>query len=443
MPHRLLSIALFALCAGTVASCSHPVAPPPAVTISDTVTISAPNVGYVKDTISFSAHTNFNASNDKFKWIFSDSTITTSDSNLSRIFLDSGKNILHLRVLRDTTILCSILDTIQILDTSHRDTIKPPPNPNDTTSHNFVWTEYDDVNGENDMTGCWVFSANDIYAINGDLHHFDGTNWKTIVVRDLNGSSYQGALSGSSIFGFADNDIWFTGANLALHYQGNGFVKTNSTYYMNHGRIYSAWGTSSNDMYFAGDSGLIAHFDGTNWTKMLTPTTKNLYNISGTSEKDIWASGYNTSTGESELIHYNGSSWSKDSLSNQGITENWGLNSVYAYDSANYPSIAVCGWTVWQRNSVAGWRSDSSYVPNNIGGRIFMSIYGNNANDLLGAGDFGLVVHWNGKSWQRYDKFLSVGDNAYFHHRASINGNTACIVGTKDGASWVLIGQRQ
>ncbi|MDP4242848.1 MAG: hypothetical protein Q8921_08955, partial [Bacteroidota bacterium] len=43
-------------------------------------------------------------------------------------------------------------------DTCHHDSTS---HSNDTTSHNFTWTEFTNVNGESNMTGCWVFGPND------------------------------------------------------------------------------------------------------------------------------------------------------------------------------------------------------------------------------------------------------------------------------------------
>lgn len=311
-----------------------------------------------------------------------------------------------------------------------------PINPGDTSSHDFVWTEYTNVQGETNMTGCWVFGSNNIWTVNGDLHHFDGGAWTRIIVKN-----YESALSGYSIFGFSDNDMWLTHAGLALHYIGSGTVTRFdlTTYSHSLAWMHSAWGLSSSDMYFVGDSGTILHFDG-HWTKMTTPTTKNLYSVWGSSDHDVWAAGYDTQTGESELLHFDGQSWVRDALSTSGGIDQWGIGSVWACDSEKHSFVAVSGTSVLRQTDASGWRNDSIV---SLSDHIGMYLTGNTSNDFFAIGSFGLVLHWNGRSWQRYDQFLAESSLGYFPHQTSMRENAVCLVGTKNGTSWVLIGQRK
>ncbi len=120
------------MCAGTFSSCTHPVSPPPTVTIPDSVTITGPKTAIVDSVVKFTAHVNFIPSVPiLYKWVFADTITIQSDSNKVRVFQDSGKQIFTVQVLRktDSAALCLILDTILILDTVHHDTIVklPPP----------------------------------------------------------------------------------------------------------------------------------------------------------------------------------------------------------------------------------------------------------------------------------------------------------------------------
>src|SRR4029077_14317125 len=103
------------------------------------------------------------------------------------------------------------------------------------------------------MTGCWVFGLNDIYALNDNLYHFDGTSWTQAT---LNGHT-PGALSGASLFGFTDNNFWIIDGSIMYHWNGSTVEETRLEntgvwHYPHDGIIHSAWGTSSNDMYFVG-----------------------------------------------------------------------------------------------------------------------------------------------------------------------------------------------
>ncbi len=439
---------LWLLCAGGFSSCTHPDGPPPPTPtkVVDSVSITAPKLGYKNNPIVFFAHRNFDTPKVIFKWNFQDTAIFSSDSTIVRVFSDSGLRLLRLNALRwgDSAILCSSSDTIHIIDTSHHDTIPPPPHI-DTTSHNFIWTEFTNVGNENNMTGCWVFSSNNILANNGYMHRYNGSTWETLNLYcpDPNiGKTINGSLSGWTIFAFDTNDYWLTGWETLFHYVGNGVAQAYNVNKILGGvsPLHSAWGTSSSDMYFVGNYGTILHFDGTNWTRMSTPTTKNLGNIWGTASNDVWAVGYNSSTGESEVLHYDGSSWKEDVLATSGTAHAYGVGCIYTCDSAGHKFVAATGSEVFSRRDNTPWRIDTT-VPN--GDHIGIGINGNAPNDLLVAGGWGVVAHWNGASWKRYDQFYNPTVPGYGALSASYNGKTACIVGLKNGTSWVLIGQRQ
>ncbi|KPA13896.1 hypothetical protein MHK_005897, partial [Candidatus Magnetomorum sp. HK-1] len=56
--------------------------------------------------------------------------------------------------------------------------------------------------------------------------------------------------------------------------------------------IYCVWGFSDTDIYISGASGLIMHFDGTNWRQMRTGiTSSGIVNIKGTAQHDLFAVG--------------------------------------------------------------------------------------------------------------------------------------------------------
>ena len=67
-------------------------------------------------------------------------------------------------------------------------------------------------------------------------------------------------------------------------------------------------------MFFVGSSGHISHFDGSNFTQMTSNTTKDLRSVWGTTHNDVWASGANTTTGETTILHFDGSTWQEVGL---------------------------------------------------------------------------------------------------------------------------------
>jgi hypothetical protein len=413
-------------------SCSHPVAP----TLADEVIISGPKSGPRLTTEMFTATINFNSQTELiYKWNFPDSTVMGMSDKIAWKFKDTGLIIFRVSVLQtgDSSMLCSTIDTFAAydtiaLDTINRDTIKN--NPGDTTSSNFSWNEYSDVKGELNMSSCWVFGVNDIYAMNVYLYHFDGSSWSQA---SLNGQA-PGQLTGFSIFGFNDNDFWMNGYDIIYHWNGSNVIETRLEntgvwHYPQDGSIHSSWGTSSSDMFFVGDSGTILHFDGMNWINFPKLTELPLYSIWGIGDNNIWACGFDESY-TSVLLHYNGTAWTEVNLQGNFIS------SVWATDSAGHELVYTAGLRVWHKWDNGAWICDSVMQPN---GTDFFHVSGNSSNDVAITRDQWLVYHWNGRLWNYYSpatyQDILVSD-------ISMRGNTVCVVGSKESRSWVLVGQR-
>ncbi len=361
----------------------------------------------------------------------------SNTDTLSVMFNTSGKHKVCVTYL-DSTGKTRAIDSVSV------NALPKPADPNDTTSHNFTWQEFTNLQGQNNMTGCWVFAPDDIYSVNDALYHFDGTNWNKT---SLNGMPAEG-LSGSSFFGFTSKDFWLTTGTIAFHWNGSYTEEYRVNRLVSGGAspLHSAWGTSSNDMYFVGNYGTIVHFDGTNWTKFPAVTGKELHSVWGTASNDVWAAGFNDATAESALLHYDGNSWTSidpQTIGNIG-PGNDGLNAVWCVDSMGRSIVVASGSHVWRKSEFRPWFSDSGGVTNDYsGGFVGLDVLqGNSANDIFTGGSFGFFTHWNGLSWHRYDQFYAPGSDAAFA-QMSIKGNTVCFAGVKNGSSWVLVGQRK
>lgn len=338
----------------------------------------------------------------------------------------------------DTTIIpCDTCDTTVIIPCDTCDTTKGDP---DSLAHAFTWTEYS-IPGEPNLTGCWVFNDNLIYAMGAYLYKFNGSVWIKEKVTYYTPDPVEGYFADYSLFCNSPNDMWMV-KGVAFNYkEGKGY------------RLYppapgprACWGTSSNDMFFVGDNGYISHYDGTTFTKFPQVTTKNLRSVWGTSHNDVWAAGFNSSTAETVLLHYNGSSWTEDPLSvEKGLYASGGFNSVWACDSAGQKFVTTSGAILLRKTGSGAWRSDSGFVPNRNNDGTFIGIapFGNSPNDMFVVGGWGFVAHWNGKTWKRYDELFNYGNPNYGAAALHVKGNTACVVGTKGGKSWIAIGRRK
>jgi hypothetical protein len=365
------------------------------------------------------------------QWSFDSSPTVYFGDTLQHTFTSIGKHSVDVSIVNASSAKVAVAHTT-IIDTSFN------THTNDTSSHDFTWTEFTGVQGQNNMTGCWVFGPNDIYIVNDKVYHYDGSSWSTV---DFYAPYTVSGLSGMSMFGLPD-ELWLAESGgifrltLSTHKAAVWRFPDTATY----GWLHSIWGLSSNDLYAVGDKGTILHFDGSNWTKMNCPTTKDLYSICGTSDNNVWACGYNLETQQTVILHFAGAYWSIDSVSNRPPSETGGFLSVWACDSASHHRAYTTGSMLYRKTDANGWNRDSSSLTTNLYGQF---VTGSSSNNLFVVGTGGSVLHWNGNSWKRYEQYFMPSDQSYFPHQICMKDGTICIAGFKDYKSWVLIGKQQ
>jgi hypothetical protein len=268
----------------------------------------------------------------------------------------------------------------------------------------------------------------------------------------LNGGG-DGVFQDVHFFGFSPNDFWFVRGDIAYNAINKRakeyrLVTLGVLHFPEDGGLNSCWGTSSSDMFFVGDKGTILHFNGTTFSKFPQVTTKHLYRVWGTSHDDVWATGFNQSTAQSVLLHYDGSGWTEQDLAQIGDIRPFAhaLGEVWATDSAGQKIVVASGSLFHRRTANGAWRSDSGLIQNRLGDGSFVGLWhvrGNSINDLCAAGDGGFISHWNGKTWKRYDELYNPGDALYITDATHQSGNTIVVAGKKNGASWIAIGRRK
>jgi hypothetical protein len=332
-------------------------------------------------------------------------------------------------------------------DTCHTDTTHHPPCDTcnidkDSLAHAFNWTEYT-ISGESNLTGCWIFGDTDIRIMGNYFYKFNGATFIKLSAYNLTRSKEMGGgLNGYNIFGFDRDDYWLISGSGSRAYHSAYDTRFEE---FNPGNTNSCWGPSSNDMFVVGNGGQIHHYDGTKFTDMVSGTTKRLSSVWGTSHNDVWATGYNSSTDESILLHYDGNSWTEDDFSTSGQTREYGIGNVWATDSAGHRLAVISGTYIFRKTDNGSWRKDTSDLHNGLGGHSYVSIaaYGGTPDNMIAAGGWGYISHWNGKTWHWYDKFFDYSNAIYGAAAMSIKGNIACVVGIKSGQSWVAIGRRK
>ncbi|MDF1760047.1 MAG: hypothetical protein P1U40_05890 [Coxiellaceae bacterium] len=155
--------------------------------------------------------------------------------------------------------------------------------------------------------------------------------------------------------------------------------------------------------FAVGDKGFILKYDGTNWTKVTSSTSDDLFGVQVISANEAWAVG-----DDGTVLRWNGSSWS--TLSGTGIASNDILEAVAAVDT-NGDGYANAGWVVGRRGNSArsfrftqsspGTLSWTAHQPSGQADESLYSVSMVRTGDVWAGGRNGNIMHWDGSSWTR------------------------------------------
>lgn len=312
----------------------------------------------------------------------------------------------------------------------------------DTTSHNFTWQTFTFGQHSNSVLyDVTIINENDIWAV-GEIYlndslgnpnskiynaiHWNGNSWEPKRIETLfRGNLIVVPLEG--IYAFSSTDIWMVGS-LPIHGDGNNWTMFDLRTTVDPNLSLSkAWGSSSNDIYFVGRSGSIAHYNGHNWVKLESGTTTNINDVWGVFENGTStvycpvSSVFNPPQDKKILKITNDKvdsiSWRMDRI-------------VYGCWTNNKNFLYVCGEGVFVYK-FGTWAEIS--LPQ--GGKN--SLRGNNTNDIFIDGDNGFISHYNGVNWQIYN-----GNYLKGYSRLSFKNDIVAIAGNYQGKAIVEIGRR-
>ncbi len=276
----------------------------------------------------------------------------------------------------------------------------------DTTSHDFDWQVYTfgGQKGSSVFYDVAIIDENDIWAV-GEIYtedtytydslgnwiqpynaaHWNGQKWT------LKRIDWDGSVSKlTCVYAFSNDDVWFGVTNL-IHWNGIEFVKNwnpvlDEFYDKTVNKI---WGTSSSDLYIVGNNGLMAHYDGTGWTKIETGTELDI--------QDIWGS-YNL-----DEIYIVASTNYKSSLLKYSILN--GITELKSFDNLKLMSIwyasstklYLCGSSYFNYIPGIAWKKDNNHPD------FFLSkTRGTDINNIYVCGTYGYLGYFNGINWKNY-----------------------------------------
>ncbi|MEZ4302258.1 MAG: hypothetical protein R3B70_45440 [Polyangiaceae bacterium] len=164
-------------------------------------------------------------------------------------------------------------------------------------------------------------------------------------------------------------------------------------------------GTSATDVWFVGENGRIAHYDGDAMTDVPSGVTATLWGTFAFAPDDAWAVGGTPDGGPTKpndiVLHYDGTKWTPEAL--PGAPLGVSLFKVWGTSSDDLFVVGEQG-TIWHRTS-AGWALETSDPPL-TGSRLF-TVHGCSGTDVFAVGGQS-VLHRDAGGWSTVD--ISLGN---------------------------------
>jgi hypothetical protein len=297
----------------------------------------------------------------------------------------------------------------------------------DTTSHDFTWTVETLGDAGSYLNDVAIVDENNIWAVGyikeGDsiynAAHWDGEKWE--MIRVLSGHT---AVTGISYF--SRDDIWVT-LGVVAHWNGNEWVlyhlwDMGIIHYPEDGGVYQVWGSSSDNVWFAGNNGTLVHYDGSRFRRISNPWESQLdwSKVKGMGN-DVFVVGYtrfspfksafiNIKNGECKtLMSSNTANGIWDST--LGIFSDWGHMITFDILKEHLYVRAIQGTLKfpYSKDYISHWIMYQDYP-----GDFYVDMDTKAENDILMIGAIRQFIHFNGKSW----KSVFSNPNIYCEYRA-------------------------
>ncbi len=230
------------------------------------------------------------------------------------------------------------------------------------------------------LQGVWSDGPSNAWAVGNSntVLRYSGSGWS--VVSDVNHPI--GAVDSYNAVWGVGSDVWIAGENSILHCTSATACANESS--GGSGILYGLWGTSRTNVFAVGAGGRIAHYNGTAWAAMPSPTARNLARVAGSGTSDVWA------LGDSVLVHFDGTQWTSLPLKDGSIV---------------------------------------SHVPSQFQGLFQVGLWVRGPKEIYVGSDFGGISRYDGSRWQQMN-------NSYYLRRVvGISGAGGCALAVTEGQS--------
>jgi len=339
-----------------------------------------------------------------------------------------------------------------------------PPSAPDTTSHAFTFQQFSWGNGGgasflNDaaiLSDTNIWTVGTIVLIDSTTPygyppygavHWDGTSWNLVKLPTSIGLNYTAYCVPTAIIAFSPNDIWlasggvhrFDGKTITQSYWINNFP--GNTGILDPGQfIGKLWGTSDNNLYAVATKGGIAHFDGTNWQKLSSPTQLDITDIYGATDPKTGgqeilavANQLDSLPSQTQLLRIQGTSVSLVATFHKVYSSVWFVpGEMYYLAGDGIISTNSLSNSVWNNNTTSAYTFVAGCIRGTSLSDIFVSGWGSSVVPD--------VAHYNGSTWFDYLNQMAGGYGAYAS--VAFHGNTMIAVGQVAPNAVLLVGKR-
>jgi hypothetical protein len=202
------------------------------------------------------------------------------------------------------------------------------------------------------------------------------------------------------VWGSGASDVWAAGGSGAiLHWDGGAWTSVDSG---TANLLLGVWGSGASDAWAVGFSGAILHWDGSAWTSVSSGTSNDLFGVWGSEASDVWAVGVGGT-----ILNWDGSGWTSIPSGTTAV-----LHGVWGSEASDV-------WTVGNSGTILHWDGSGwTRIPSGTSNDLF-GVGGSGASDVWAVGRFGTIQHWDGTAWTSVSSGTGVILNGVWASEAS------------------------
>jgi photosystem II stability/assembly factor-like uncharacterized protein/long-subunit fatty acid transport protein len=221
----------------------------------------------------------------------------------------------------------------------------------------------------------WGFSSKSVYTVGfGNVQQYDGSTWNEILTDP--------DLEFTDLWGSSEEQLYAVGSSGVIwRFNGTSWAPMKSG---TDQRLRSVWGTTDGaNVYAVGYGGTILYFNGVTWSSLDSGTTENLFGIWGSTANDLFVVG-----DKGTVLRNDGSGWA---LMSSGTSQD--LHGVWGTAPDKVFAVGDNGTIIFY--------DGGSWTPMSSGTTVFLDdVWGSSTTDVYAVGERGTLLHYNGISWE-------------------------------------------